>query len=174
MNVRFDIRVRMTLASNPTTQADIYSTFLGTRPKNTQDVIDRGALFQDTLKSYLLEKVNMPAGESTLDTTATYMQCVAGSFSTEAEKEDFYRQCTSLLLEEYGLLTSYKKMVTEVVSETPSGEFPRMEGNVFKTLDSYSNEQNAVWLCGEYERALARLQRQKEKGPQKVKKQTHQ
>ena len=170
MNLKYEIRLRMTLDSEPTNSADIFSTFLGIRPKNTQDVIDRGALFQDTLKSYLLEKVNMPAGESTLDTTATYMQCVAGSFGTEAEKEDFYRQCTSLLLQEYGLLTSSEEMVTEVVSETPSGEFPRMEGNVFTTLDSYSNEQNAVWLCGEYERALARLQRQKDKGPQKVKK----
>lgn len=174
MNVRFDIRVLMTIASNPTTEAAIYSTFLGTRPKNTQDAINRGALFRDTLKSYLLEKANMPAVESPLDTTATYMQCVSGSFSTEAEKEDFYRQCTSLLLEEYGLLTSSEEMVTEVVSETPSGEFPKMEGNVFKTLDSYSNKQNAVWLCGEYERALARLQEQKDKGPQKVKKQPRQ
>lgn len=135
---------------------------------------ERGKLYQEAFEEYLEEHLPMSEAVLVEPTAYNYMKLISGRFPCEQEENSFYDECASFFLHAYGDLIGLSildptGMERKTVPEGTPGEFPKIEGKVFTTIDSYSNKQNALWLCKAHQQKLEELQASQDKGAQKVK-----
>lgn len=129
----------------------------------------KGKLYKQALTDYLAEKLPITEENKTILNDAGYiMHQLSHQFSSEGEKESFYRECALCLLDAYGELTE-TEIKWQEVPVTSQGEYPRFEGCFFLSVGTQDYSDIALWLYESYDQKLFELTEQRQSSGESAK-----